>query len=88
MPPVGFRLTHLYYFDLLIRLLTVCCFVSFRFVHAVLQDNLSEMLKFGAVWSSVAFDRGGQTGPPRSNAFVFGAADDCWADRLPNPELV
>ena len=23
MPPVGFRLTHLYYFDLLIRLLTV-----------------------------------------------------------------
>ena len=26
--------------------------------------------------SSLAFDRGGQTGPPRSNAFVFGAADD------------
>ena len=26
--------------------------------------------------SSSAFDRGGQTGPPRSNAFFFGAADD------------
>ena len=26
MPPVGFRLTHLYYFDLLIRLLTVLNF--------------------------------------------------------------
>ena len=24
-------------------------------------------------WSSLAFDRGGQTGPPRSNAFFFGA---------------
>ena len=24
----------------------------------------------------LAFDRGGQTGPPRSNAFFFGAADD------------
>ena len=28
MPPVGFRLTHLYYFDLLIRLLTVCWLLS------------------------------------------------------------
>ena len=26
--------------------------------------------------SFVAFDRGGQTGPPRSNDFFFGAADD------------
>ena len=29
--------------------------------------------------SSLAFDRGGQTGPPRSNAFFFGAADDMGA---------
>ena len=29
--------------------------------------------------SSAAFDRGGQTGPPRSNAFFFGAADDTGA---------
>ena len=26
--------------------------------------------------SFVTFDRGGQTGPPRSNDFFFGAADD------------
>ena len=26
--------------------------------------------------SFVTFDRGGQTGPPRSNDFLFGAADD------------
>ena len=26
--------------------------------------------------SFVTFDRGGQTGPPRSNVFFFGAADD------------
>ena len=31
-------------------------------------------------WSSAAFHRrGGQTGPPRSNAFLFGAADDTGA---------
>ena len=29
--------------------------------------------------SSAAFDRGGQTGPPRSNAFSSGAADDTGA---------
>ena len=29
--------------------------------------------------ASAAFDRGGQTGPPRSNAFFFGAADDTGA---------
>ena len=29
--------------------------------------------------SSAAFDRGGQTGPPRSNAFFFGAVDDTGA---------
>ena len=29
--------------------------------------------------SSVTFDRGGQTGPPRSNAFLFGAVDDTGA---------
>ena len=34
------------------------------------------MLFFGAFQSSLAFDRGGQTGPPRSNAFFFGAVDD------------
>ena len=34
--------------------------------------------------SFVTFDRGGQTGPPRSNDFFFGAADDtCAADDLP-----
>ena len=27
-----------------------------------------------------AFDRGGQTGPPQSNAFRFGAADDTGKD--------
>ena len=31
--------------------------------------------------SSAAFDRGGQTGPPRSNDFFFGAADDTRAAR-------
>ena len=30
-------------------------------------------------WSFVTFDRGGQTGPPRSNAFFFGAVDDTGA---------
>ena len=34
---------------------------------------------FGPVRSSLAFDRGGQTGPPRSNDFFFGAADDTCA---------
>ena len=29
--------------------------------------------------SSAAFDRGGHTGPPRSNAFFSGAADDTGA---------
>ena len=29
--------------------------------------------------SFVTFDRGGQTGPPRSNAFFVGAADDTGA---------
>ena len=29
--------------------------------------------------SFVTFDRGGQTGPPRSNDFFFGAADDTGA---------
>ena len=29
--------------------------------------------------SSAAFDRGGQTGPPRSNAFFVGAVDDTGA---------
>ena len=29
----------------------------------------------------LAFDRGGQTGPPRSNAFLSGAADDTGAGR-------
>ena len=29
--------------------------------------------------SSAAFDRGGQTGPPRSNAFFFGTVDDTGA---------
>ena len=29
--------------------------------------------------SSAAFDRGGQTEPPRSNAFFFGAVDDTGA---------
>ena len=29
--------------------------------------------------SFLAFDQGGQTGPPRSNAFFFGAADDTGA---------
>ena len=29
-----------------------------------------------AKWSSLAFDRGGQTGRLRSNAFFVGAADD------------
>ena len=34
--------------------------------------------------SFVTFDRGGQTGPPRSNDFLFGAADDtCAADNRP-----
>ena len=35
--------------------------------------------------SCLAFDRGGQTGPPRSNAFFFGAVDDTGAadDRPP-----
>ena len=35
--------------------------------------------------SFAAFDRGGQTGPPRSNALIFGAADDMGAadDRSP-----
>ena len=35
--------------------------------------------------SFATFDRGGQTGPPRSNDFFFGAADDTRAadDRLP-----
>ena len=35
--------------------------------------------------SFVTFDRGGQTGPPRSNDFFFGAADDTRAadDRPP-----
>ena len=32
-------------------------------------------------WSFVTFDRGGQTGPPRSNDFFFGAADDTRAAR-------
>ena len=31
--------------------------------------------------SFVTFDRGGQTGPPRSNAFFFGATDDTRAAR-------
>ena len=31
--------------------------------------------------SFVTFDRGGQTGPPRSNDFFFGAADDTRAAR-------
>ena len=31
--------------------------------------------------SFVTFDRGGQTGPPRSNDFFFGAADDMRATR-------
>ena len=31
---------------------------------------------FSAFQTSLAFDRGGQTGPPRSNDFFFGAADD------------
>ena len=31
--------------------------------------------------SFVTFDRGGQTGPPRSNDFFFGAADDTGAAR-------
>ena len=37
--------------------------------------------------SFVTFDRGGQTGPPRSNYFFFGAADDTRAadDRPPGP---
>ena len=30
--------------------------------------------------SFVTFDQGGQTGPPRSNDFFFGAADDTGAD--------
>ena len=33
--------------------------------------------------SSLAFDRGGQTTPPRSNAFLFGAADDPQNDPVP-----
>ena len=38
--------------------------------------------------SSAAFDRGGQTGPPRSNDFFFGTADDAGAadDRPAGPE--
>ena len=51
--------------------------LSFRFVHgrpehlieAAKRGRLDQMLKFGAVRTSVAFDRGGQMGPPRSNAF-------------------
>ena len=38
--------------------------------------------------SFVTFDRGGQTGPPRSNYFFFGAADDtCAADDRPAGRL-
>ena len=38
---------------------------------------------------SLAFDRGGQTGPPRSNNFFFGAADDTRAaDDRPAGRLV
>ena len=61
-------------------LLSPFCFLffSFRFVHgrpehlieAAKRGRLDQMLKFGAVWASVAFDRGGQTGPPRSNAKI------------------
>ena len=38
------------------------------------RPNVAASIKcffFGAVRSSLAFDRGGQTGPPRSNAFFF-----------------
>ena len=42
MPPVGFRLTHLYYFDLLIRLLTVPA--SFRIASAGAVGVLAKML--------------------------------------------
>ena len=40
--------------------------------------------------SFVTFDRGGQTGPPRSNYFFFGAADDtrAWPDIRPNAQTL
>ena len=37
--------------------------------------------------SSLAFDRGGQTGPPRSNALFFGAADDPQNDPVRQPSI-
>ena len=46
------------------------------------REGATPQLRMGPLKRSfVTFDRGGQTGPPRSNDFFFGAADDTGAAR-------